>query len=996
MFAIQYHDHLQVLVAPYVVQVAQNGQFMYGFQRLYGHTAGDHFDHLTDTEQQLMKHTDACSDLFLCRKFSKTARSAEALYAELSPSKLKSVVMPYVQGQISKCLEILQSHGMALYFKGEKDKPVDGEEIMVAQESAKAIFHFIKDEEGLRYKLVLQHQGAVIPLLAAGSMVLSVEPGWVLADRVVYRLAPGVDGNKVRPFFTKEFVTIPEAFEEKYYKGFMLQVIKHHEVKLDGIRLEVETAACKPLLRLEYDLDGRPMLMLYFHYNQKSCLATDSHRSWVELEDTDGKQGFRKTMRDLPAEDRHAQSLRELGLSSIGRNTWYLPAAKDAGGIKEKATAREGAGATGQPDGQRNSLFDLIEWMGRQSDKLQKLGFGIAQDFLETRYVLTVPRLDIHIGTSHDWFDVYAVAVFGEHRIPFLRLKEHLLNGIREYQLPGGEVVILPEEWFSRYNGLLVYGQEEDGHLRMRRHHFRLVEQLDGQSDSLYPGADPDSPVAFDMPEVPPALDRVLRPYQRTGYAWLYWLKQNGFGGCLADDMGLGKTLQTLALLLRLKQESQPVQRKTSGIQAGAQLTLFEEGSGVNTAPACTSLIIMPLSLVYNWEKEIRRFAPVLNVVKYLGSARDTDPGNLLQYDIVLTTYGIVRNDAEILKDIPFCHVILDESQLIKNPKAQVSEAVNKLNAKHRLVLTGTPIENSLDDLWSQLSFVNPGMLGSLPLFRKAFAQPIVADADEAKKEQLAAMIKPFILRRTKEQVEPDLPGLTENVHYCEMSDAQRSLYESKKSETRNQILEMMTSGNRSRWKINVLQSLMQLRLLANHPMLINKSAAPSGKFEEVMRMTGNLMDEGHKVLIFSQFVKHLQLFRDHFTNNDMAYAWLTGQQTPTQREQTIADFQNDPARLLFLVSLKAGGVGLNLTAADYVFILDPWWNPAVENQAVSRAHRIGQHRHVFSYKFITVNSVEEKILGLQQAKSRLAGDFISTNNPLKDFTDEEILEMFD
>lgn len=1033
VFAIQFHNPLGVLIVPYMVQQAKDGQFMIGTQRLYSHTVEGYFDNLSEPEKQLMKLTDECSDLHLSRKFSKTARKAEALYNELTESKLHSIVIPYVQSRLSKCLELMQTHGVDLYFKGEKDNVIDNNKIIVAKEEAKAVFHFIKDETGLRYRLSLHHNAGEVPMLTDNAMVLVEEPGWILAGQMACRLEAGVDGNKVKPFFKKEFVSIPASFEEKYYRGFMRKVIKNHQVTLEGIRLDVETPACQPLLKLELDLEERPVFLLYFRYENNSCLLTDNHVCWVEMLTDDGSTGFRKTMRDLAAEKEIVQSLRELGLRSKGKNAFYLPE-HIAHLPKNEADSVSGNNTTGNLPWQRQeALLKLIEWGCKQAGKLESMGIGIEQGFLKRAYVMASTILDINIHTGNDWFDIYAVAVFGKHRIPFIRLKNHLLNGIREYELPDGQFAILPQEWFSRYNNLLIYGQEVNGQFRMRKHHFRLVEQLNVSSESIFDEStkgtaySTNGPLAFSIPEAPPPLDHLLRPYQRAGYAWLYWLKQNGFGGCLADDMGLGKTLQALTLLLKLKQDADPGPPQPASKPTGSQLSLFGETPAITVSPSCTSLIIMPLSLLHNWVNEIDKFAPQLRYGKYVGPTREDDVKDFLQYDVVLTTYGIARNDVEMLKTITFCYVILDESQLIKNPRSQVSEAVNSLQAQHRLVLTGTPVENSLDDLWSQLNFVNPGILGNLATFRQTFSQPVENNDDQIKKTQLREMIKPFILRRTKEQVEPELPPLTEKIHYCEMSDAQRKLYETKKSETRNHILEVMTSGDRSRLKINVLQSLLQLRLLANHPMLVNQASTlpksqsnapkgnptevlfenqadalsenrldiPSGKFEEVIRMIENLMAEGHKVLIFSQFVKHLQLFREHFDENSLSYAWLTGQQKSEERKRAIADFQSDKSKLLFLVSLKAGGVGLNLTAADYVFILDPWWNPAVEKQAVSRAHRIGQQRHVFSYKFITTNSVEEKILKLQQAKANLAGDFISSNNPFSDVTDEEILELF-
>jgi superfamily II DNA or RNA helicase len=996
VFAIQFHEHLGVLVLPHVVQEDQQGRFMYGVKRVFGHTVADHIDQVSDLEKQLLKLTDECSDPHLTKKFSKAARNAAALYSELTESKLKSLVIPYVQSRISKCLQIMQAHEMPLHFKGDKENPVDHHPIYIARDTARAVFHFHHDDDGLRYHLSLRHHDTDISLLVPGSLVLVEQPGWVLIGNMVYRLQDGVDGNKARPFFHKEFVAIPEASAEKYYRGFMLKIIQNYETRLQGIRLDIESPPCQPVLKLEEDLEGHPVLTLSFRYGQKNCLASDHHACWTDLvADAEG-QYFRKTLRDPDAEENYINHLLKLGLSSRDKRLFYL-----AGNTTEVTDDQAGAVSTGVAGGKLHeaghpSLYALLEWLGTHEQSLAAKGLIIRQDTKGNIYYTGSIRADIDVSTGQDWFDVHAMAVFGEVRIPFIRLKNHLLNGIREYELPDGRVAILPIEWFSRYKDLLLFSQSLDTAFRLKKHHFTVVDKLQNGSIGIPALTVLTDETRISMPDLPPSLHHTLRPYQRSGFAWMHWLNRNGLGGCLADDMGLGKTLQTLALLMKIKADCRPEDTIARQQRSGAQLSLFGETEETDKYTGKTSLIVMPLSLIYNWENEIRKFTPGLRYHKYMGAGRESEIKNLLEYDIVLTTYGIMRNDVEMLKDIAFHYLILDESQLIKNPKSLVSAAVNSLHAQHRLVLTGTPIENSLDDLWSQLSFVNPGMLGSLTMFRKEFVQPIQDQGDEAKKEQLNNMIRPFILRRTKDLVERDLPELSEKVHYCEMNDGQRKLYESRKSEMRNRIFDAMTSGDKAGLRIHILQSLLHLRLIANHPLLVNHPDDPSGKFEEAVRMIGNLVAENHKVLIFSQFVKHLQLFRDHFDANQLGYAWLTGQQKATERTSVIEAFQHDPQKQLFLISLRAGGVGLNLTRADYVFMLDPWWNPAVEQQAISRAHRIGQQRHVFAYKFITRNSVEEKILRLQQAKSTLAGDFTGTNNPFKVFTDEEILEIFD
>jgi SNF2 family DNA or RNA helicase len=371
---------------------------------------------------------------------------------------------------------------------------------------------------------------------------------------------------------------------------------------------------------------------------------------------------------------------------------------------------------------------------------------------------------------------------------------------------------------------------------------------------------------------------------------------------------------------------------------------------------------------------------------------------------IILTTYGVVRNDLEILGKIDFEYIVLDESQLIKNPDSQSYKAVKQLNSRHKLTLTGTPIENSLTDLWSQLSFTNPGLLGGFDMFRREFVLPIEKKNDEMARKRLKALINPFILRRTKDQVAKDLPPLTEKLFYCDMTEKQHELYEREKSHYRNIILQNIEQAGIEKSKMVIFQGLMKLRLIANHPAMTTVTSAEethlegmhhfgSGKFIEVTRMLESLRSENHKVLIFSQFVKHLNLFKDWFEEHKIPYSYLIG--NTTNRKDVIEQFEGSPETKFFLISLKAGGVGLNLTSADYVFMLDPWWNPAVEAQAINRAHRIGQTKNVIAYKFICKGTIEEKIVQLQQRKSALAEDFINHNNPLSSLSTQEVADLF-
>jgi SNF2 family DNA or RNA helicase len=358
----------------------------------------------------------------------------------------------------------------------------------------------------------------------------------------------------------------------------------------------------------------------------------------------------------------------------------------------------------------------------------------------------------------------------------------------------------------------------------------------------------------------------------------------------------------------------------------------------------------------------------------------------------VITSYGMVRSDIEYLKEYPFHYVVLDESQYIKNSDSIIYKSVQQLSAAHRLVLTGTPIENSLFDLWAQFNFINPGLLGTQSFFKNQYVVKITKEKNLQAEASLLKLIKPFLLRRTKEEVTPELPLLSQEIVYCDMTEEQEKIYLAEKNRIRNQLLE-----NRDLFVKNnliALQSLMRLRLLSNHPSLVYPDySGDSGKFDQILLYFETIRANGHKVLIFSSFVKHLKLLAKIFDEKEWKYAMLTGQ--TVHREEQIDRFKHDLDVNCFFISLKAGGTGLNLTEADYVFILDPWWNPAVEMQALSRAHRIGQDKNVMVYRFISNDSIEEKIIRLQMVKTELSETFVQSNNPLEQLNREEIEELF-
>ena len=468
--------------------------------------------------------------------------------------------------------------------------------------------------------------------------------------------------------------------------------------------------------------------------------------------------------------------------------------------------------------------------------------------------------------------------------------------------------------------------------------------------------------------QIPANFQGELRHYQQAGFDWLHFLHDYNFGGCLADDMGIGKTVQALVFMQSLYQSA-------------------------HTKAA--SLIVMPRSLLENWAREAARFTPDLKVLIHADSDRSDDHASFDDYHLVLTTYGVMLRDLPLFSRYQFHFLILDEAQAIKNPAAQTARAARLLHGDHRLALTGTPVENSTDELWSLFTFLNPGQLGSQETFREQFATPIQRNQDEAAANTLRSLIHPFLLRRTKEQVAPELPPRTERLIYCAMSAAQKKIYQSTRDKYRAELLGLMDGGGVQQARFKVLEGLLRLRQLANDPRLIDKSfKGMSSKIEGILEAMEVLREEGHKALVFSQFTSMLALLRATMDERHWPYLYLDGK---TQKRQDLVDrFQQEEAIPFFLISLKAGGTGLNLTAADYVIHIDPWWNPAVERQATDRTHRIGQERPVMVYKFIAEETVEEKILLLQEKKQALVEQLITTESHfMKSLSRDDITALF-
>jgi superfamily II DNA or RNA helicase len=589
------------------------------------------------------------------------------------------------------------------------------------------------------------------------------------------------------------------------------------------------------------------------------------------------------------------------------------------------------------------------------------------------RFNTNPANISMGIASGIDWFDVNVEVMFGSQKASLRDWVDSIKNNEKYIRLDDGSLGFIPEDWFEKLKQVVLLAEEEKGKLKMNKFRMGAIDLLFEEiaDDELKSEINQKLRQLNDYEfkkeyQLPSNLQAKPREYQVMGYQWLKALSDLGFGGCLADDMGLGKTLQILSLLADQK-----------------------------AADKGTSLAVVPRSLLFNWAAEIEKFCPSLTFINYHGLDRVTKRDDIFNYDLIITTYDTATNDIEFFRGHTFNYVILDESQAIKNPNSKRYKAMRLLKATNRIVMTGTPIENNTFDLYAQFSFLNPGIFGSQQNFRNSFALPIDKNNDQDAAMMLRKIINPFLLRRTKEQVAKDLPERTENVIYCEMGKAQRDYYDALKIRIREDLENNIKKEGFNKARFKIIEGLLRLRQVCNSPQLVDPTLhrQTSVKIETLMDIIANDLGN-HNALIFSQFTTMLDLIRKELDKNNIPYAYLDG--STRDRKAAVEHFEKNDHIQLFLISLKAGNTGLNLIKADYVYLVDPWWNPAVEAQAIDRTHRIGQVKNVFAYRMICKNTIEEKILELQGKKKKLAGDLVVTDeNVFKSLEKDELMGLF-
>ena len=801
------------------------------------------------------------------------------------------------------------------------------------------------DEEMWRFGLTLQEDqderlGRLVRLRGEFSSgdksrpvdaaVFVSEGGLVFFDDATVARVEGEDALAWVEFLRHQTVEAPEEDREDVVRE-LLRFPRTPRIAAPGVEMEVADPP-QPRLVVQPRSGGRRQLdaTAYFRYGDDEVEAGAGESG---LEVSPG----RFVMRDRDVED-------EL-IRTVSR----------AGAVVERG-APDSAVSIRVPVGQLTSLVD----------ELLRQGWIVEAEGHRRRRFQDI-RMSVSSGI--DWFDLDGTVVFDDKEVKLARVLTAMRKGTDLIQLGDGSVGVLPEDWLKQIGMLVNVGQTKKGQVRFNKSQAWLLDALLAAREQV------DFDVDFQrfrdrlhQFEGIASIDEddsfhgTLRDYQRVGLGWFEFLAEMGLGGCLADDMGLGKTVQVLALLERRRRRDELTQ------------------------PA---LVVAPRSVVSNWISEAERFTPELTVLEYTGPQRHRRLERIPEHHLVVTTYGTLRSDAVHLKDVRFSYAVLDEAQAIKNEQSQTAKAARLLDAGHRLALSGTPIENHLGELWSLFEFLNPGMLGRSSAFKRIAGTKGLRD-DDALRDAIRRALRPFILRRTKDQVAKSLPSRIEQSIFCDLEPKQRDFYRAILKQYRESLEQDAEASGA--FKLHVLEALLRLRQAACHPGLVDAKRAKdrAAKLDTLLPMLEEVVDGGHKALVFSQFTSMLDLLEPVIQASDIGYTRLDG--STRKRRERVEQFQNDPACSLFLISLKAGGLGLNLTAAEYVFILDPWWNPAAEAQAIDRAHRIGQTRQVVAYRLIARDTVEDKILELQARKRDLADAILTEDGSmLRDLTAEDL-----
>lgn len=894
------------------------------------------FENLDSNTKKILTACESLKPEFIFKKFSTKIKSAKTIADLQKDSKIEFAIRQHLKFHLSSFYNLIVQEQFPLSINLGPEKDFYRSRVDISPLYFEPQIQFDKHAEGITYTLSLkENETAFLPMDRNVDILLD-EPGWLIINKKLGQLKE-LNAKKLMPFLKKKSIEIPSKLVDDYFKNFIPEIAKKIDIEATGFEIELRDTIVSCTIQPVFDFfKNCYYLNLYFDYNGYSFDASKTKKthSFVDFSVTNEPkiiQFKRNTDENL-----YADKLIEIGLAKIKNELFGL-----------------------NSDAETSDPYANIQLIIDHKEKLENLGFNIQNLKLESKEIITENHtVSASKDTNRDWFDIKIIITIGTYTINFSEIIPNIKSKERLFALPDGNYFLIPLEWFSKYSSLAKLAKTESGTLLLRKSNFTALDAIPEIKDEVTYKAEY---IASDL------LKATLRPYQIDGVKWLLGHFNSNLGACLADDMGLGKTLQTLAVLVAV-QEQLGFTTKTTNFDLFANETTIER-------EPLKALIVLPSSLVFNWFNEAGKFTPHFSKMQYVGNDRKQLASRLAATDLIFTSYSIIHRDISILEKYDFRYLILDESQYIKNKDSKIFKAINKISTGHKIALSGTPIENSLDDLWSQMQFINPDILGTYNFFAANFKIPIEKKQNEDVLSELKKLVQPYILRRTKEQVLKDLPELSEQIYYCDMDPEQEKLYEKEKSKARNFLLK--TDGS-SPDKISIINTLMKLRQLSNHPKMIDQeSEIDSGKYIAVTNYLDNLVKAKQKVIIFSSFVTNLSFYTDWCRENKIEYCEITGETPSGKREQQVKLFQEKENPLLFFISLKAGGVGLNITKASYVLFLDPWWNPFAEKQGVGRAHRIGQLNKVNVIRFISKNTVEEKIIKLQENKKLLSDSLL-------------------
>ena len=900
---------------------------------------GLEIENLDSNIQNLLLIIDVLKSENLFKKFEKNPKTKQTIKDLLNDKTFGKIIRDFIDSKMNQFLMIVNENNYPISLNLKSSKEFYKFRISTDNSILETKLFFDKNEFGMSYSLQLSENSKLFfPSDKKITIVLN-EPSWLVVDAKLYQLL-NVNSNKLKPFLNKKTIEIKNEMVSEYFQKFIKDIVKKVDIEAKGFKViqknKVISCSINPVenffkkkyeLELIFDYDG-------FSFSNYTLKKTHSNLDNDENNEIQVIQFKRNFDQELQFE----QKLIQLGFQKNDNNLFSL-------------------------SNKNKDEFEVIHHLIENFASLQNQGFLIKNLSISNKKIQTeIATISISSQENNDWFDLKMIILCGNFEINFFEIIQNIKENNCFFKLPDETYFLIPMEWMTKYAPIANFAKVKNENLSIQKSNYTILENLDLTEISLKANDE----IAYKPSDL---LKATLRPYQIEGVKWLLKNHNSGLGACLGDDMGLGKTLQTLATLVNVQEN---LVSETQEFQQDLFSVVEQKTEYLRT------LIVAPSSLVFNWYNESRKFTPHFRRIQYIGNDRKLLAKKLDKYDVIFTSYSVVTRDIEIFEKYNFKYLIIDESQQIKNRDSKVFKAINAINTQHKISLSGTPIENSLNDLWSQMQFINPDILGDFKFFTTYFKIPIEKNQDLDKIEELRSIVNPFILRRTKEQVLDDLPELSEQIIYCEMETEQEKWYESEKSKARNKLLKIDFANNR----INVLNVLMKLRQLSNHPKILDKTSEfESGKFLVVTNYIESLLQSGQKMLVFSSFVKHLELYENWCKTNKISFCKLIGDTKISERENQIQEFQENSDTKIFFISLKSGGVGLNLTSASFVLLLDPWWNPFAEKQAIARAHRIGQINKVNAIRFISKNTIEEKIILLQEKKKLLSDSILELEN---------------